>query len=213
MTRRQQPSDLLSIADAAALLGVKVRTLRLWANEGRLPFERGPLGRRLFYHPDIERLRAARIGERPPAVVLYARVSSHRQEKEGDLTRQRQRLRTAMADREIAGDFADIASGLSEKRSGLRRALITCAQPAVGELVITHRERLARFGVGPLETLLASLGVKLTVIGEDAVLGASPESDLVRDLLAIVTCFSGRLHGLRSAQARTARAMLRAALR
>ena len=213
VTRAGKPNDLLSIGEAAALLGLQVRTLRLYANQGRLPCERGPGARRAFRRPDVERLRDQRLGRRLGALVLYARVSSHRQAQEGDLKRQLARLESYAGQRVIAARYHDIASGLAEGRAGLRRALAACARPGVSELVVTHRERLARFGTGAIEQLLAQLGVRLTVIGEDADPGASVESELVRDMLAIVTSFSGRLYGARSAKARAARAALADSLR
>jgi predicted site-specific integrase-resolvase len=145
-------------------------------------------------------------------VVLYARVSSHRQAKEGDLDRQVDKLKAAVKGRPIYSIHKDIASGLSDKRSGLRAALEDCRKSEVGELVVTHPERLARFGTGVIEILLAGYGVKIRVVGEDG-LDASEEASLVRDMLSIVTSFSGRLYGQRSAKSRAARSALVTVLR
>jgi predicted site-specific integrase-resolvase len=49
---------------------------------------------------------------------------------------------------------------------------------------------------------LSAFGVELEVVGVDEQLDASVESELVRDMLAIVTSFSGRLYGQRSAKQR-----------
>jgi putative resolvase len=63
--------------------------------------------------------------------------------------------------------------------------------------------RLARFGVGVLrDVTLPAFGVQLEVVGGDEDLDASAGSELVRDLLAVVTSFSGRSYGQRSAQQR-----------
>ncbi|WP_414170225.1 recombinase family protein [Streptoverticillium reticulum] len=43
------------------------------------------------------------------------------------------------------GEFTDAASGLSDQRKGLRRALRACQTDSVGTLLVTHEERLARF--------------------------------------------------------------------
>ena len=98
--------------------------------------------------------------------------------------------------------FSDIGSGLSDHRAGPRRALALVQRDDVGELVVTHAERLARFGTKSLELFLTGFGVNLTLIGEDEDFSASRESELVRDMLAAVTSFSGRLDGQRSAQTR-----------
>jgi len=204
MRRNPQPDDLLSIANAAALLGIGVRTLRLYTNQGKLPDRRGAGGRRrVFLRSDVERFRAQRgcgLGQ----VVLYAWVSSRRQSQEGDLERQMTRLRSSVAGRKVAGEFSDVASGLNDHRPGLREALKLCATPEVSELVVTHRDRLARFGSQTMEVLLNAMGTSLTVteVDEQISSDAGPESELVRDMVAIVTSFSGRIHGARSAKAR-----------
>ena len=137
------------------------------------------------------------------SVVLYGRVSSHRQQQEGDLGRQLERLRAAAGDRSVAGEFCDVASGLSERRMGLRRALRACQAEHVTVLLVTHEERLARFGAGLLaEVVLPSWGCHLEVAGGDEELGGSGDGDLVRDMIAVVTSFSGYLCGSWPATAR-----------
>lgn len=196
----------VGVAEARAFLGVSSRTLRRYTAEGRLPDRRSPGGRRVFSLAELEaishRRKLSSAEEGHGAVVLYARVSSRRQAKEGDLGRQMARLEQAARKRRVAGKFSDVASGLSERRSGLRGALRACLAPEVSELWVTHRERLARFGVGVAEQLLGSHGVSLVEIGEDKELSTSAESDLVRDMLAVVKSFSGRLYGQRSAKAK-----------
>jgi len=49
---------VVSIADAARSLGISVRTLRRWSDQGRLTTLRQPTtGRRLFFASDLMRLR------------------------------------------------------------------------------------------------------------------------------------------------------------
>ncbi|WP_190816656.1 recombinase family protein [Saccharopolyspora pogona] len=74
-------------------------------------------------------------------VVLYARVSSQRQRREGDLDRQITRLRHASEGRVAVGELWDVASGLSDDRRGFRRALDACRRPEVVTLVVEHEER------------------------------------------------------------------------
>ena len=213
MPRQPQPDDLLTPRHAGAILGVCSRTLRLYTRDGILPDRRSAGGQnRVFLRSEVDALRASRCATTRRSVVLYARVSSHRQVAEGDLARQIERLRAAASDRPIAGTFSDVASGLCDRRYGLRGALAACADPTVSEILVTHRECLARFGTGPLEQMLAALGVTLTVIGEDAEIGTSDESELVRDMLSIVTSFSGRLYGQRSERARATRRVMAEAL-
>ncbi|WP_369148857.1 IS607 family transposase [Streptomyces sp. R44] len=198
--------DWVSAGKAAKRLGVSTRTLRRYTLEGVLEDRRSPGGRRVFRVADLNALARRRGNPVVPAsggVVLYGRVSSHRQRAEGALERQMERLRAAAGGRVVAGEFTDVASGLSDKRKGMRRALRACQAEGVTSLLVTHDERLARFGTGLLaEVVLPSWGCRLEIVGGDEELEGSEEGDLVRDMLAVVTSFSGRLYGARSAKAR-----------
>lgn len=206
---------LLPLREARRLTGLSETTLRKWMAEGRIPQRRTPSGQRRFAISDLEDACGGplRPGSRLRAVtVCYARVSSRRQASEGDLAGQQERLEAWVAVERAASDvevFSDVGSGLSDRRGGLRRALIRCQAPEVSELVVEHRERLARFGVGTIEVLLAGYGCKLVEIGVDEALSESAESELVRDMLAVVTSLSGRLYGQRSAKARSLQACVR----
>lgn len=201
----EREDDWISAGKAAKRLGVSTRTLRRYTLEGVLEDRRSPGGRRIFRVGDLDRV--ARTRGRPAessgSVVLYGRVSSHRQRAEGGLGRQLERLREAAGDRPVAGEFFDVASGLSDKRQGLRRALRACQRESVTALLVTHDERLARFGSALLaEVVLPSWGCRLEIAGGDEELDGVGDGDLVRDMLAVVTSFSGRLYGSRSAKAR-----------
>ena len=193
------PDDYVSATSAAHRLGVSTRTLRRYTQQGRLPDARSAGGRRIFRIGDLDA-----IGRKPCAgkAVGYARVSSRRQEAEGDLDRQVARPRAHAGDALVV--FTDVASGLSDRRAGLRKALGECMQPGVDRLLVEHPDRLARFGVGVIEHLLAGYGVQVIYTGQSE--DESAESELVRDMLAIVTSFAGRLYGQRSAKTKRLRA-------
>jgi predicted site-specific integrase-resolvase len=107
--------------------------------------------------------------------------------------------------------FTDVASGLSDRRAGLRKALGECMKPGVGRLLAEHPDRLARFGAGLVEYLLAGFGVTVVYTGQPE--DEPAESELVRDMLAIVTSFAGRLYGQRSAKTKRLRAVVAAEIR
>ncbi len=70
-------------------------------------------------------------------------------------------------------------------------------------LLVTHEERLARFSTSLLaEVVLPSWGCRLEIAGGDEEPDGAGDGDPVRDMLAVVTSFSGRLYGSRSARAR-----------
>ena len=80
---------ILSISDAASILGVSDETLRNWEREGKLTPFHTEGGHRRYYRADIEKLAGIYVepikvssGKR---VAIYCRVSSHEQKTKGDV--------------------------------------------------------------------------------------------------------------------------------
>jgi len=66
----------------------------------------------------------------------------------------------------------------------------------VDVVVITHRDRLTRFGFEYLEFFFKHHGVRIEVVhGEEP---KDAYQELVEDLIAILTSFAGKLYGARS---------------
>lgn len=168
---------------AVARLGLHPSTLRKYADDGKIPYIRNEAGQRLY---DVdEYLR----GQAPPQLVCYCRVSSSKQR--GDLSRQVARMRELHPDAEI---ITDVAGGLNWKRKGLGTILERLHRGDKLQLVVAHRDRLARFGFELVERLVQQNGGEVVVLNQS---DASPESELTEDLLAILHTFSCRMHGLR----------------
>lgn len=131
--------------------------------------------------------------------VAYARVSSH--DQKADLDRQVARLAEWAADNHIVIDryVREIGSGLNDKRKAFRQIL---SDPLVETIIVEHRDRLARFGVGNLEAALSASGRKLVVVDP-----GEAENELVQDMIDLMTSFSARLYGQRSARNRAKRAL------
>ena len=129
----------------------------------------------------------------------YARVSSA--EQKPHLENQANRLWAHAGQNRIPLDevVSEIASGLNDRRPKLRQML---GDPTVHTVIVEHRERLARFGVGMVDVMLQARGGALIVIDD-----AEVPDDLVRDMTEILTCFCARLYGKRSAADRARRAM------
>jgi len=89
----------------------------------------------------------------------------------------------------------DIGSGLNYKRKQFNRLMEMVELGQVRRMVIAHRDRLVRFGYGYFEAFCEQHNTEVAII-DGATL--SPEQELVQDLVAILTVFSARLHGLRS---------------
>jgi putative resolvase len=131
--------------------------------------------------------------------VAYARVSSHDQKMDPD--RQIARIAEWAAARGMRIDryVREVGSGLNDKRRELAALLV---DQTVGTIVVEHRDRIARFGVMQLEKALSAAQRSIVVIDPGEV-----GDDLVQDMVDLMTCFSARLYGRRSARNRARRAM------
>jgi putative resolvase len=190
---------LLGIQEAANRLGVSTKTLRLWDRQGRLTPIRLPSGQRRYRPSDLEPF----LGSAPKTVssaktaAVYARVSTKKQADAGNLERQRQRLMEYAARQgyQVVLEAMDTASGLNPRRRGLRKMIQAAEQKQIQLLLIEYPDRLARFGYEYLVDLFRVLGV--TVIVTSVQEPDDAHTELVKDLLAIVTSFSARLYGAR----------------
>jgi len=186
---------MVSIQEAADFLGVSAQTLRRWEREGKLmPDERTPGGRRRY---DLARLRPEQFRGAEPMrqTIAYARVSSH--DQKADLDRQKQVLELLCAQQGWTFEIiADLGSGMNYHKKGLKRLLESVIDGQVGRLVITHKDRLLRFGAELVFAICEAKGVEVVILnqGEDATF----EEDLAKDVLEIITVFSARLYGSRS---------------
>jgi putative resolvase len=202
---------LLSPKEAAAALGISIKTVHRWDEAGKLHTVRTAGNQRRIPIEEISRLH--RQGRGKPGAercVLYARVSSVRQEQDGSLSRQTARLQEAATARgyEVAAVISEHASSLNEKRKGMKQLLGLIKEQAVDIVLLEDPERLVRFGFGYLEETFSWQGVRLEVCEPPK--QPEPTEELVQDLLTIVTVFAGRLYGQR---AKGVRARVKTALK
>ncbi|MFA4646549.1 IS607 family transposase [Pyrococcus kukulkanii] len=183
---------LYRTGEVAKRLGVSTMTVRRWIKAGKIKAYQ--IGRE-FRIPESEVLRLLE-GKLPDKVVIYARVSS-RDQKE-DLERQVEYLKNYCSSKgyQVVKILTDISSGLNENRKGLKNLFKLVESGEITKVVITYRDRLTRFGFKYLEQYFNSHGVEIEVIFDDE--EKTPEKELVKDLLAIVTSFAGKLYGMRS---------------
>lgn len=188
----------VSIGEAAKTLGVSTQTLRRWDIDGKLVAERTPGGRRRYRVSDVAQFNPMGVNraslERP--TVTYARVSSHDQKE--DLARQVRVLEMYCAAQGWTfTTITDLGSGMNYRKKGLTRLLDDILNDKVGRLVLTHNDRLLRFGAELVFAVCEAKNVEVVIINQgDA--SRSFEQELAEDVLEIVTVFSARLYGARS---------------
>lgn len=188
---------LLHPKEAADELGVSTKTIHRWDEAGKLRTVRTVGNQRRIPIEEIVRLRRQRerVVER---CVLYGRMSSVRQEQDGNLARQTARLREAASARgyEVVQVITEQASSLNEKRKGMKRLLGLVGEQAVDVVLIESPDRLVRFHFGYLEQAFSWKDVRLEVL--DPPKHQEPTEELIEDMLTIVTVFAGRLYGHRA---------------
>lgn len=91
----------------------------------------------------------------------------------------------------------DLGSGMNYHKKGLTKLLNLLLEGKVKRLVITHKDRLLRFGVELIFAICAAKEIEVIIInqGEE---NLKFEEELAQDVLEIITVFSARLYGSRS---------------
>ena len=197
-------NKIISIGQAAKLLGVHVQTLRNWEKSGKLkPDSISPGGTRRYNSDTIMRISGKelpQIEKDDRVTIAYARVSS--QDQKEDLKRQAQVLELYCAEHGYRYELiTDLGSGMNYYKKGLTSLINRILGDGVKRLVLTHKDRLLRFGAELIFSICEAKGVEVVIInkGEDK---ASFEEDLAKDVLEIITVFSARLYGSRSGKNR-----------
>ena len=197
-------NKIISIGQAAKMLGVHVQTLRNWEKSGKLkPDSISPGGTRRYNSDTIMRISGKeliKIEKDDRVTIAYARVSS--QDQKEDLKRQAQVLELYCAEHGYRYELiTDLGSGMNYYKKGLTSLINRILGDGVKRLVLTHKDRLLRFGAELIFSICEAKGVEVVIInkGEDK---ASFEEDLAKDVLEIITVFSARLYGSRSGKNR-----------
>lgn len=179
------------------MLGVSHSTLRRWDESGKLVAERTPGGRRRYLISDVATFNPLGLERaalsRP--TVAYARVSSH--DQKADLERQVQVLEMYCASQGWQYEvIRDLGSGMNYRKKGLVDLIDRIVEGQVGRLVLTHKDRLLRFGAELIFSICEAKAVEVVIInqGDDR----SFEEELASDVSEIVTVFSARMYGARS---------------
>jgi excisionase family DNA binding protein len=189
---------LMRMKEASEHTGLHPHTLRKYIDQGVIRGVR--IGKhRYVERAELDKLMGA-IEAKPKGAVVYARVSTKKQQDAGNLSRQKERLLAYCAENRlgVVDTIEDTASGMNEGRRGLKKLFKLARRGKIDAVVVEYKDRLARFGFEYLREALSSYGVKIIVVEENE--SKSPNEELVEDLIAIVTSFSARLYGKRGSK-------------
>jgi predicted site-specific integrase-resolvase len=135
------------------------------------------------------------LGKGDTPTVCYARVSTN--EQKADLDRQHSMLEAYCAAKGWNSKvIRDMGSGMNYSKKGLQELLELILKRQMKRLVLTHKDRLLRFGSELVFSLCELQGIEIVIIHK----GEQPtfEEELAEDVLEIITVFSARLYGSRS---------------
>ena len=126
--------------------------------------------------------------------ICYCRVSSRKQE--GDLERQIEIMKINYPEYEI---ITDIGSGLNLKRKGLEKIIDMSIKGEIEEVIVTYKDRLARFGYDLIEMILKKYSnAKITIINKNE--KQTSDEELVKDIISIMNVYVAKINGMRSHQ-------------
>lgn len=198
---------LLSIGKTADILGVHIDTLREWDRDEKLVPVKTPGGHRRYRLEDIEafcgEVAEKKDDEKAVRVVTYSRVSSHEQKQKGDLERQNGRVLAYCVKKkyQVVKSYEEVGSGMCDTRPKLHQLFKMIENKEVDKVIVEHKDRLTRFNFNFLAAFFASHGVEVEWTEE--VLGNKRyEDELVEDMLTLMSSFSNKIYGKRSAENR-----------
>ena len=176
------------------MIGTTPDVLRKWEKTGELLPARKTRGDTRYY--STAALLTLDSSDAP--TICYTRVSSRNQKD--DLDRQHQVLEAYCAAKGWRTQvIRDLGSGMNSNKKGLRDLLEMILRRQMKRLVLTHKDRLLRFGADLVFALCEMQGIEVVIIHQ----GERPsfKEELAQDVLEIITVFSARLYGARSHKA------------
>lgn len=185
---------------ASEILGVHWLTLKNWESKGYIDSIRTPGGKRMYNvnkylnqhqtNNKLNNIKHKNDKEDGTLNICYCRVSSRNQIN--DLKRQEEYMKLKYPKYEI---ISEIGSGLNLNRPKLIKIIKLAIDGKINEIVVAHKDRLARFGFELIETIVRDYSNgKIIVINKKSM---SPEEEMTKDLVSIINVFSARINGLR----------------
>ena len=180
----------MKLIDYARKQGISYRTAWRWYKAGKIAGKQMDTGTILIMEDEPRPLMHHQ------KVAIYARVSSA--ENMSNLTSQADRVVAySMAKGyQISKIVKEVGSGINDARP---KFLALLQDPAIGVIVVEHKDRASRFGIRYIEALLRVQGRSLEVVNQ----AENGTEDLLADLTSIIYSFCARLYGQRRAKRTT----------
>ena len=192
-TRENINKNYYTTGEVADLFQVSTKTIQKWDNKGILNFERSPTNRRVLPKETlIEYLKSKNMfyedESNSKRDVIYARVSSYGQQKQGDLDRQVDYILSNRADLKNVLILKELGSGLNSKRKNLLKLIDMILNDEVNRIFITHKEILTGFGFEYIEAICNHHDVEIIVMQSEQN-DKLVEKELTEDIKKLISSY------------------------
>lgn len=184
---RPMSDEYISIREASKLTGICPQTLRKLSDQNKLKAYKTLSGQRKFEKQYLEEFctgAAHSDDKRERKNFIYARVVS--EDDVDELQRQIQVMKDADEMFETYTVISDIGQGTNLKRKGLSVLLDACLEKQIGEVVITHKDKLSRFAFDLIQQIVIKAGGWITIVKDEK---NKTDSELSEDLFIIAKTY------------------------
>lgn len=196
-TRENINKNYYTTGEVADLFQVSTKTIQKWDNKGILKFERSPTNRRVLPKETlIEYLKSKNMFYEDESLskrdVIYARVSTYGQQKQGDLDRQVDYILSNRADLKNVLILKEVKSIFDSKRKKLLKLIDMILNDEVNRIFITHKGVLTKFSFEYIETICNHHNVEIVVMQSEQD-NKSVEQELAEDINSLLTTLKGEV--------------------
>ena len=189
--------------ELAKMIGKNTRTVQNYCTKGYINSIIIPSGKRIISQDEvIKYLKKSKLlyEDDNKIDLIYARVSTNKQKKRGDLDRQIEYITKKIISMNPKNlkIFSEVGSGLNDNRKELKKVLAMVMNNEVDRIFILYKDRLTRFGFNYLEQICDKFGTKIIVISKE-IEDKSIDEELAEDIISIIHSFSGKLYGMKNA--------------
>lgn len=176
----------MKLSKYAKDIGVSYKTAYRWFKNDKLPNnikgEQTPTGTIIITDTKKDEVSDLKV-------VIYCRVSSY--DKKEDLNRQVERCKeySIVKGYQVSRIYKEVASGMNDNR----KQLLKMFEYNPDIIIIENKDRLTRFGFNYIKYFLNKQNTLIKILNPDT----NDETDLIKDLVSVITSFCCRLYGLR----------------
>jgi len=189
--------------ETSKLLNIHQRTLYQWEKKGLIETIRTPGNKRLYNVDKFLKEKECKDNikciedideldkKEGKLNISYVRVSSIGQKD--DLERQKKMINKLYPNHVM---IEDIGSGISLTKRGIKKIIKLAIAGKINEVVVAHKDRLARFDYDLIEDIIKEYSNgKIIIVNKSEEM--EPEEELVKDVLQIMNVFVAKMDGLR----------------